>query len=155
MRPRWLIAAMIASASLNLFLIGAGAGVIALGARMAHETGAARPAALYWATQRLPGPARANVRALLRQIRGEVRPDVDRSRALRLQAWDGVAAAKPDTGAIKQALAQSRQLDVAVREKVEERLVDFAATLSPADRATLSAGFRQQLTQPPAPAAKP
>jgi uncharacterized membrane protein len=151
MRPRWLIVGLVVSVVLNLFLIGAGAGVIALGARMAHDSGAARPGALFWATQRLPQPARANLRAVLRGVRDQLGQNTAQSRTLRLQAWGSVADPKPDVAAIKQALAQSRQLDIAARTKVEESIVDFAMTLPPAERAALSAGFRQELTgQPPA-----
>jgi uncharacterized membrane protein len=148
MGSRWLIGGLIVSVALNLFLIGVGAGVIALGMRLAREN-PGRPAALLVATQRLPQPARAGIRQMLRGVRDETRAQSEQSRTLRLGAWDGLAAAKPDTAAIKQALAQSRQLDIGVRTKVEESVVDYAAQLSPADRAALAAGFHQQLAPPP------
>ena len=150
MRRNWLIGGLIASVALNLFLIGLGAGAIALGMRLARENQAARPAALFWATQRLPQPARADIRAMLRSVRSETLAQAEQSLALRVQAWDGLAAPKPDPAAVKQALAQSRQLDIAVRGKVEESIVDFAVQLPPAERATLSAGLHQQLAPPPA-----
>jgi uncharacterized membrane protein len=143
MRQRWLIVGLVASVALNLFLIGAGAGAIALAMRLARE--GARPAAVVLATQHLPQPSRGAIRNMLRGVRDQVRADAGRSRALRLQAWSAIAAAKPDAAAIKQTLAQSRQIDIAVRAKVEDSIVDFAATLSPADRTALAAGFRQEL----------
>ena len=42
MRPPWLVIGLVASVVLNLFLIGAGAGVFALATRMAHESAAVR-----------------------------------------------------------------------------------------------------------------
>ena len=81
-------------------------------------------------------------------LRDQVRTDVDRSRALRTQAWSGLAAAKPDTVAIKQGLAQGRQIDQAVRTKVEEHVVDQIALLPPADRAAYAAGMQRALLAP-------
>ena len=50
MRPRWLIVGLVVSIALNLFLVGAGAGLLALGLRLARENAGARPAAFFWAT---------------------------------------------------------------------------------------------------------
>jgi len=148
MRPRWLIVGLVASVALNLFLVGAGAGIVALGLRIARENAAVRPAAFYWATEGLSQPARRDTRRVLLALRDEVRPDIQRSRALRLQAWNGIAAAKPDTAAIKAGLAQSRQLDIATRAKVEEGVVDHVAQLQPADRAAYAAGMSHDLAGP-------
>ena len=58
MKGRGLLIALIVSAALNLFLIGAAAGVIALGAHMAHG-GPARPGpALHHAAMALSPPHR-------------------------------------------------------------------------------------------------
>ncbi len=143
MRPRWLIVALIVSAALNLFLVGVGAGVVALGLRIASD--GARPGAYFWATQAMAQPARGEVRQGLAALRDQVRADVDRSRALRIQGWNGLAAAKPDPVAIKQTLAQGRQIDLATRAKVEERVVDQIAALPPADRTAFTAGMRRAL----------
>jgi uncharacterized membrane protein len=64
---------------------------------------------------------------------------------LRIQGWNGLAAATPDTAAIKLALAQGRQIDLATRAKVEERVVDRIAALPPADRTAFAAGMRRAL----------
>jgi uncharacterized membrane protein len=145
MRPRWLIVGLIVSVALNLFLVGVGAGIVALGLRIANDSGAARPGAYFWATQAMAQPARGDVRQSLAALRDQVRADVDRSRTLRIQGWNGLAAAKPDTVAIKQALAQGRQMDLATRAKVEERVVDQIAALPPADRTAFAAGMRRAL----------
>jgi uncharacterized membrane protein len=148
MRPRWLIVGLIASVALNLFLIGAGAGIVALGLHIARENAGSRPAVFFWATQRMAQPARHDTRRMLLGLRDQVRPDVERSRALRLQAWSGLAAARPDVAAIKQALAQSRQIDSGVRQRVEEQIVDHIAQLQPADRAAYANGMNRELAAP-------
>jgi uncharacterized membrane protein len=144
MRPRWLIVALVVSVALNLFLVGVGAGIVALGLRIASDSGA-RPGAYFWATQAMSQPARGEVRQGMAAMRDEFRADVDRSRTLRIQGWNGLAAAKPDTAAIKLALAQGRQIDLATRAKVEERVVDRIAALPPADRTAFAAGMRRAL----------
>jgi uncharacterized membrane protein len=157
MRTRWLTVGLIASIVLNLFLIGAGAGVIALGVRMAHETpaGARRPGALVTATEGLPQPDRRNMRLMMRDVLLQVKPDSDRSLALRRAAWGALADPQPDAAAINQKLAESRQADIAVRTRVEQSIVDYAARMPPADRAIFAAGMRRALIArtPAAPAA--
>lgn len=148
MRPRWLIVGLVASVALNLFLVGAGVGILALGLRIARENAAARPAAYFWATEGMSQPARRDTRRMLVALRDEVRPEIERSRALRLQAWGGLAAAKPDAAAIKAALAQGRQVDIAVRARVEDGIVDHVAQLPQADRAAYAAGIERELTAP-------
>ena len=149
MRPRWMIVLLVVSIALNLFLVGAGAGLLALGLRIARENAGARPAAFFWATAGMSQPAKRNARTMLLTLRDQVRPDVQRSRALRLQAWNGLAAAKADTAAIKGELAQSRQIDIGVRAKVEESIVDHIAPLSPTDRAAYAAGMSREINTPP------
>ena len=149
MRPRWLIVGLVVSIALNLFLVGAGAGLLALGLRLARENAGARPAAFFWATAGMSQPAKRDTRRMLLTLRDQVGPDVQRSRALRLQGWEGLVAAKPDTAAIKAALTQSRQIDIGVRAKVEEAIVDYVAQLPPADRAAYAAGMSREINTPP------
>ena len=148
MRPRWLIVGLVVSVAMNLFLVGLGAGVITFGLNMARENAAVRPAAFFWAASGMAQPARRDTRRMLLSLRDQVRPDLQRSRALRLQAWNGLAAAKPDAAAIKAGLAQSRQIDIAVRSKVEDAIVDHVAQLTPADRAAYADGISQGLAAP-------
>jgi uncharacterized membrane protein len=154
MRPRWLVIGLVASLAVNLFLIGAGAGVIALGVRMARQQPAAPRAvgALFWATEELPQPDRRAMRLMLRDLRDQLKADTDRSVALRIAAWGALADPKPDVAAINQKLAESRQTDIAVRTRVEQRIVDYAARMPPAERASFAAGMRRVLA-PGAPAA--
>jgi uncharacterized membrane protein len=147
MRRPWLVIGLVVSLALNLFLVGAAAGIVALGSRLAKE-GARPAAALFWATQDLPEPQRRDMRLMLRATRNTVLADTNRSLALRSQAWAALADPTPDVAAIKDKLSQSRQIDIAVRTTVEEKIVDYAAQLSPANRALFSAGMRRGL--PPA-----
>jgi uncharacterized membrane protein len=146
----WLVGGMIASVTLNLFLIGAAAGVIALGRSMARENAGVRPGALMIASAGLPQPDRRDFRQMLRQTRAAVIADVGRSRALRVDAWSALGDPKSDPAAIKAKLAQSRQIDTGVRATVEEKLVDYIERLPPADRAAFAAGMRRSLAPPPA-----
>jgi uncharacterized membrane protein len=148
MRPRWLIVGLIASVALNLFLVGAGAGVIALGMQMAGKPPSTRPGAFFWASQALPQPDRRAFRQMLTQVRRDTRADSDHSLAVRTQAWGALADPKPDVATIKQQLEQGRQTDIAVRARAEERIVDYVAGLAPADRALFAAGMRRMLRPP-------
>jgi uncharacterized membrane protein len=153
MRPRWLIVGLVASVALNLFLVGAGAGVIALGLQIAAKPPSARPGAFFWASQPLPQPDRSAFRQMLSEVRLEMRADSDHSLAVRAGAWGALADPKPDVASIKQQLDQSRQTDIAVRTRAEERIVDYVAGLSPSDRALFAAAMRRILR--PAPAQAP
>jgi uncharacterized membrane protein len=150
MRSRWLIVALIASLALNLFVIGAGAGVWAFAAGLARAPGA-RPGALFWATEDLPQPDRRQMRQFLKDVRDQARPSAVQSLALRAAAWGALAGAKPDAAAIKQQLARGRQIDVAIRTDAEAKIIDYAARLPPTDRAIFAAGMKRQLTPPAKP----
>ncbi len=152
MNGRWLIVALVVSVALNLFLIGAGAGVIALGQQLARENPEARPGAWIIATKGLPQPDRRNFRLMLRDARDDIAPQARQSRDLRIAAWAALADPKADAGAVKRQLAQSRQIDIAVRTQVEERIVDYVIGLSPDDRRRFAAGMREALTPPGPPA---
>jgi uncharacterized membrane protein len=147
MRPRWLIVGLVASLALNLFLLGAAAGIVALGARMAHGGAGQRAGLFVRATRDLPEPAGHDMRVMLRDAWLQVRPVADQSRQLRRDAWTALADPKPDPAAIKLKLAQSRQLDASARAAGEERLVDYVLTLPPADRAAFVNGMRRALAQ--------
>jgi len=152
MRPPWLVIGLVVSAGLNLFLVGAAVGVtILIVATAKNRQEEPRLGPLIVATQGLPQPDRSNLRQMLAGLRRDARVQSDQSRQLRLTAWGALADPKPDVVTIKQQLAQSRQLDLAVRTTVEERLVDYVAGLTPQDRTAFAAGMRRVLTPPLAP----
>ena len=149
MRPPWLVIGLVASLVLNVFLIGAGAGVFTLAMRMAHESAAPRPGAFQVASRGLPEPDKQAMRQMLRDAWADVRATADESRRMRLEAWSALAGPKPDPAAIKAELAQSRQLDLSARTAVEAKVVDYVAALSPADRAIVTTGLRRIFGPPP------
>ena len=157
MNGRWLVIGLIASVALNLFLIGAGAGVIALGMRMARESPptAGRPGALMWVTGALPQPQRRDMRLILRDVRDATKSDAERSRALRISAWSALEDPSPDAAAIEQKLAQSRQIDVGVRTQLEQRLVAYAVRMPASERKTFAGAMRRVLTPQAQPGARP
>ena len=155
MRSRWLVIGLVASAALNLFLIGAAAGVIALGLSMARQGALPRPGLLVRATQGLPQLERRALRMQIVDAWRQARPDLEQSRQARAQAWAEVAGPKPDAAAIKAELAQSRQIDTTIRARVEERFVDRALTLPAGDRAALAKGMREALAPPAAATPQP
>jgi uncharacterized membrane protein len=149
MRPSWLVIALVASLVLNVFLVGAGAGVFTLAMRMAHDSAGPRPGAFQIASRDLPPADRQAMREMLRGAWADVRTAADQSRRLRAEAWGALADPKPDPAAIKQQLAQSRQLDLTARTAVEEKVVDYVAARSPADRTIVVAGLRSVFPPPP------
>jgi uncharacterized membrane protein len=151
MRSPWLIAGLIASLALNLFVIGAGVGVWVFAVGLARQAPGARPGALFWATEALPQPDRRQMRQFLKDVRDQAKPEAVQSLGLRAAAWGALAGAKPDAAAIKQQLARSRQIDIAIRTEAEAKIVDYAARLPPSDRAIFAAGMQRQLIPPPKP----
>jgi uncharacterized membrane protein len=152
MTGRWTLVALSISAALNLFLLGAAAGVIALGVRMAHEKPPPRPGALREAAIALSPGHRPAFFAVLRARNQASRPDADQMRDLRRGAWSSLAATPFDAAAAKAKLAQARDLDQQTRAKLEDAVIDFAATLPADERAALGQVMRQSIQpNPPAP----
>lgn len=148
MTNRKLSVALFASAALNLFLMGAVVGSL-LGERSAH-----RPAAIesrrggppLWAAGKVLSPEHREAYGLMLRDRAPgSAEDFRAARRLRAEAWRSVAADPPDAAATKAALARARQLDAAARGELEERVVDFAVSLPPSERAKLA----EQLAKPP------
>jgi uncharacterized membrane protein len=133
MSPRGLTFALIGSAALNLFLIGALVGVVAMGLRISHARSSARPP-LRAATLSLAPNDRAKLLANLRAQAVTVRPLNSEARGLRSAAWMGLSARNFDPTVVKATLAKARGVDQQVRGTVEDSVVDFAATLPPNER---------------------
>jgi uncharacterized membrane protein len=147
MTPRGLTIALLASAAVNVFLVGAAVGLVAVRG-FAPEGPAAAPAnPLRAAAERLDPDNRDAMLALLQdetQANGPVLLDARRarreaSRLMMVQPFDKAATLA--------ALNRARADDIQVRTQIEEAVVDFAAKLSPQQRAALSTG----LIRPPAP----
>jgi uncharacterized membrane protein len=148
MRP-WLIGGLIVSAALNLFLIGAAAGILTMGAHLAHQRPPGRPGpggGQLWRASRVLPPAEAQAfRQALRAQAQAVRPLAEAGPRAREQAWLSGAAERFDAAATKAALARARSADMQTRQRLEEAVVDIAGALPPDQRRAVF----QALATPP------
>lgn len=149
MRP-WLIGGLIVSVALNLFLIGAAAGILAMGAHMAHQRPPGRPGpggGQLWRASRVlpPGEAQAFRQSLRAQARA-ARPLAEAGRLAREQAWLSGAGDRFDAAATRAALARARAADMQTRQRLEDAVVDIAGALPPDQRRAV---FRALATPPP------
>jgi uncharacterized membrane protein len=90
----------------------------------------------------LSQPDRKAFVALLRSNGAKVRPDNRRARALRDQAWSGLADGSETADLIKRQLAEAQALNQASRRTVEDAVVDFGLALDPAGRKALGQALR-------------
>lgn len=145
---------LIVSLALNLFLVGAVVGGLVVGQRLRAERPAlARGGPALWAAARdLPPEHRAAYRDVLRGEGGEVRQRLRAAREARVEAWRGLAAEPLDPAAVRRQLAAARTLDTEARGTLEDRIVTFAMSLPPQDRAVFVEGLtRQGRNGPPSP----
>lgn len=147
MSRRTLAVMLFISLAVNLFLIGAVVGGLVVGQRVHHQRPAmARGGQPLWsAANELSPEQRRDYRRLLRGEAGEVRAGMSEVRAARAEAWRGLSAEPLDPAAVKRDLNAARARELAIRSGIEARIVDFAAELTPAERARLVDG----LTRPP------
>ena len=101
------------------------------------------PNPLVRAADVLPAAEQAAFKQMLRQHVAQDRPVIKDSRQAKRRMVDLLAAPVFDRAAVSAALAQARADDIAVRTHLEEGVVDFAARLSPVDRAAFAGGFRK------------
>lgn len=139
MMARSAKALLAVSLALNVFLVGAGAG----GAYMWFHTKPDRPAArgLAAAARTLTPDQRKAFRQSLKASRKNVDGQVAAGQASRAELARLMSQPVLDRSAIDAALADARNADMALRENVEGTVVDFAAGLSPDDRAKLVEGL--------------
>ncbi len=153
MNRTWVKVVFVASLVLNLFLIGAAAGVLALGARMARDRpqgGGPPPGGmgqLARATMVLPPAERQAFRQALRREGESMRPQGEANRRARQEAWLVGDRDNYDANAVKAALARARVGDQAARARVEEKVVDLASALPPPQRRA----FYRAMGAPPPP----
>ena len=137
--------AILCSVALNLFLVGALVGVLAVGIRSA----AGRPSGRQWlrgAAMSLTGDERSRLFATLRGQAATVRPLTAQARGLRQDAWNQLGANTLDPTVVKSTLARARALDQQARGTVEDSVVDFAATLPQGERLTFARSLQRALT---------
>lgn len=150
MSPRSQTIALFASAALNLFLIGAVIGGLVIARQtpsaLAAQSANARP--LWIAADRLPPAEREAYRAVLRAQAPSVAGQVRQARLIRRQAWETLSREPVDTAQVGRELASARALEMAARGGVEDKIIAFAATLSPAERAELADGLARSAPNP-------
>jgi uncharacterized membrane protein len=151
---RWLVASLV----LNVFIVGGIAG------------GAAR----WWLAERSVGAAAEPARSSLRHAADDLAAEQRRSfltglRNARRAVAEPLRAAREgrqevlrlmrepsfQADALVQTLARTRAADMAARERFEAAVVEFAATLSPADRQKLADGLARRNAQSSSAASAP
>ncbi|MFD1554203.1 periplasmic heavy metal sensor [Paraburkholderia silviterrae] len=145
MNGRCWKALIVGSVLLNVFLLGAIAG----GAWRwfaVHGTAQAPQAqrmALRFATDELPPERQQQFLDALKAARREGREYARAGRDDRRQVLDLLAAPQIDRPALDAALAHTREADLAMRTQVESAIADYAATLTPEERAKFAQGLER------------
>lgn len=140
-RPRTIVLAI--SLALNAFLVGAAVG----GAYMWHASGPLRSGisargGLGVAAETLPVEERKTFRRMLMRARKEAASDIAAARAGRLELAQLMVADPLNRQAVDAQLSAIRQSDMALRGRLERAVVDFAETLTPAERKSFVEGLR-------------
>ncbi|MDB5431373.1 MAG: hypothetical protein JWP35_2489 [Caulobacter sp.] len=149
MSVRSLAIALIVSAALNLFLLGAGVTAVVLGHGLKPPvaSAAAQRAPLWRAGDELPPAHRQAWRDYLREHALSAAPVLRDARSGRRGAWEMLLKPTVDVAAAKAALAKARSGDEQARGIVEDAIVDFAATLPVDERMTLLEGLKRVAPQ--------
>ena len=145
MSPRRLYIALFASLALNLFAIGAVVGGFAI----AHRLGPPPPppgggmgqGPLWAAADSLPADQATTYRRLLREQTQGLSQQVRAARQARREAWLSLNTEPFNAAAVTRSLVQARNLEMQARAGVEQTIVDFAAKLTPEQRAKLADGL--------------
>jgi uncharacterized membrane protein len=140
-RSRFIVLAI--SLALNVFIVGAALG----GAYMWHASGHFPPGTasrggLGVAANALPAEERKIFRQMLMQARKEAASDIAAARSGRLKLAQLMMAEPFNRQAVDAQLDSIRQSDMALRAGVEKAVIDFAETLTPADRQNFVDGLR-------------
>lgn len=138
---------LVGSVVLNVFMLGAiGGGAYQWFSthRGLHVAGMpAQHTALRFAADELTDARRQEFAAALKAARKDGRDFAREGRDGRITVLDLLAAPQLDRAAIDAALDRTRAADTALRGQVERSVVDFAATLTPDERAKFVDGLRR------------
>jgi uncharacterized membrane protein len=141
---KWIL---VGSVVLNVFMLGAvGGGAYQWFSTHRDLRGAAMPGqrtALRFAADELPDARQREFAAALKAARKDGRDFAREGRDGRITVLDLLAAPQLDRAAIDAALDRTRAADSALRAQVERSVVDFAATLTPDERAKFVDGLRR------------
>ncbi|AMX98612.1 periplasmic heavy metal sensor [Mesorhizobium ciceri] len=132
MSPRWIRGLVITSVVLNVFLASAfvGGAVWLRNAKSGFS--------LESAGRQLPDQDRKAFREALRQVRVQSRQIILDGQQARQEAADLLQQPVMDKAALSAALERARNADVTVRSRLEQAIVDFAASTSPENRSVLA-----------------
>lgn len=137
-----------ASLVLNVFLIGAVAGGAGW---LIGRSGAGH--SLEAAGGQLPADDRKAFRQAMREVRRESRAVILDGQQARREAANLLQQPTLDAAALAAALERARNADATIRTRLEQRIVEFAASSSPEDRRLLAdALLRHAGRQQPPPA---
>lgn len=138
---------LVGSVVLNVFMLGAiGGGAYQWFSthRDLHGTGMpGQRTALRFAADGLSDARQRAFAAALKAARKDARDFAREGRDGRITVLDLLAAPQLDRPAIEAALERTRAADSALRGQVERSVVDFAATLTPDERAKFVDGLRR------------
>jgi uncharacterized membrane protein len=145
---RPLLIALVVSATVNVFLVGGITGV-ALARKPAPVAAATSPSQaerparppLWAAGEGLSPERRSGLRQALREANQKSQPTTRDARIERLAAMEALRAQPYDAAAASRHLEAARRRDSVARANVEAALVDFAGTLTPAERSILAEGL--------------
>jgi uncharacterized membrane protein len=142
MSQRGLLIALVVSLAVNLFAVGAVVGALLLGPRI-HDAGFRRGPPFWMAAQALPAERREAYHRALMGEADEVRDTMRAARRARREAWRTLGEPGYTPAATAARLQQARDLEMQARTQVERKILDFAATLPPAERAELAKGLEK------------
>ena len=150
MTPRRTTLALLASLALNLFLGGILVGGVVIahrlhGPMMIHHPG---PHPLWAAADGLDPADRQAFHHLLHDQAETVGRQIQAAHRAHQAAWAKLNAEPFDPAGTARGLAEARALEMQARGGVEQRVIDFAATLPPAKRALLAAGLAKSAAHP-------
>jgi uncharacterized membrane protein len=154
MSPRAIKMLLAASLALNIFILGAAAGAGYMWWQARERPQAEAQRGLRFAAAELSPEQRRAFRQALAEARRRAADDTATARTSREAAARLLAAEPLNAAAVETELARVRAADMALRSRLEQAIVGYAATLSPADRERLVDGLRGRgamLQQGPAP----
>jgi len=148
MSPRALKIGLALSLVLNMFLLMAVGGAIAMRHKLMDNGRSDRANSIMRLTKDMPPQSSKAMRQVLREAVVASMPDLKAAHDARIAAANSLAAAKPDRALIDNNLQKAREAEMRARAGMESAAVTYALTVSPDDRALIAESFRR-----PAPSA--
>ena len=144
MTDRGLKLALVISVALNIFVVGALAGGLIMGARTIQDRPHRDRPAVIDMVRSLDEADRAAAEARLRATALAARADFNTARQARSEAIDLAGGATFDRAAVEAALIRSRESEAAGRQRLEGGLLDLMEGLDQEDRQRLAPGLARR-----------